>query len=93
MITDEPTMFPTLKPTKAPSKAPTASPTAAPVHLTAPEVGNGYKQAKEATDCVTVPTNLGGLTLTSGVYCSASGTFSITTTQTLTLDAEHNPDA
>ena len=39
----------------------------------------------------TIPTELGGQTLTTGVYDSAAGTFGIT--GTLTLDAEGDPNA
>ena len=37
--------------------------------------------------------NLGGLTLTPGVYCFSSSAFLTTGTDTLTLNAEGNPDA
>lgn len=50
-----------------------------------------YKDAAARTVTATVPTELGGTTLTAGVYNSAAGTFGIT--GTLTLDAQRDPDA
>lgn len=49
-----------------------------------------YDAAGQAT-VSTVPTELGGRTLTAGVYDSVAGTFGIT--GTLTLDAQGNPNA
>lgn len=45
----------------------------------------------QSQPCTTIPTELGGQTLTPGVYCSDSGTFEIT--GTLTLDAQGDPNA
>ena len=50
-----------------------------------------YDNAAARTVTATVPTELGGTTLTAGVYNSAAGTFGIT--GTLTLDAQGDPDA
>jgi hypothetical protein len=50
-----------------------------------------YNDAAGRTPVTTVATELGGQTLTAGVYNSASGTFQIT--GTLTLDAQGNPNA
>ena len=50
-----------------------------------------YDDAAGRPVTATIATELGGETLTSGVYDSASGTFEIT--GTLTLDAEGDPDA
>jgi len=50
-----------------------------------------YDDAAGRTPVTTVPTELGGTTLTSGVYDSADGTFGIT--GTLTLDAEGDANA
>jgi hypothetical protein len=50
-----------------------------------------YNRAAGRTPVTTVATQLGGRTLKSGVYDSASGTFHIT--GSVTLDAEGNPDA
>lgn len=54
------------------------------------DLGNAYDEAasRPATE---IGTELGGARLTAGIYDSASGTFAIT--GTLTLDAEHDPDA
>ena len=49
-----------------------------------------YDDAAGRTPVTTIPTELGGTTLTPGVYDSASGTFQIT--GTLTLDAQGDPD-
>ncbi|MEU8266904.1 ice-binding family protein [Sphaerisporangium sp. NPDC049002] len=59
---------------------------AAQVSLTA-----AYNDAASRTPATTVPTELGGTTLTPGVYNSASGTFQIT--GKLTLDAQGDPNA
>ena len=50
-----------------------------------------YNDAAGRTPETTIPSELGGRTLTAGVYVSASGTFHIT--GTLTLDAEGDPNA
>jgi hypothetical protein len=50
-----------------------------------------YNDAAGRTPVTRIPTQLGGQTLTAGVYDSASGTFQIT--GTLTLDGEGNPNA
>ena len=50
-----------------------------------------YKDAAGRTPVTTIPTELGGTTLTPGVYDSGDGTFQIT--GTLTLDAQGDPDA
>ena len=50
-----------------------------------------YNDAAGRTPATTVPTELGGTTLTHGVYTSAAGTFGIT--GALTLNAEGNSSA
>lgn len=50
-----------------------------------------YLDAAGRTTTATIPTELGGTTLTPGVYDSALGTFGIT--GTLTLDAQGDPEA
>ncbi|MFI6796252.1 ice-binding family protein [Streptosporangium canum] len=50
-----------------------------------------YNDITGRTPVVTIPTELGGTTRTTGIYNSASGAFGIT--GTLTLDAEGEPDA
>jgi hypothetical protein len=50
-----------------------------------------YLNAAGRTATATIPTELGGTTVTPGVYNSAAGTFGIT--GTLTLNAQGNPDA
>lgn len=50
-----------------------------------------YINAAGRTVSATIPVELGGTTVTSGVYHSAAGTFGIT--GTLTLDGQGNPDA
>ena len=50
-----------------------------------------YNDAAGRTPVTTIPTELGGTTLTPGTYNSADGTFGIT--GTLTLDAQGDPDA
>ncbi|MFC4589165.1 ice-binding family protein [Sphaerisporangium corydalis] len=50
-----------------------------------------YTDAASRTPATTVPTQLGGTTLTPGVYNSAAGTFQIT--GNLTLDAQGDPNA
>lgn len=49
-----------------------------------------YDDAAGRTPVTTIPTELGGVTLTPGTYDSADGTFQIT--GTLTLDAQGDPD-
>jgi len=49
-----------------------------------------YNDAAGRTPVTTIPTELGGTTLTPGTYDSADGTFQIT--GTLTLDAQGDPD-
>jgi hypothetical protein len=49
-----------------------------------------YNDAAGRLPVTTIPTELGGTTLTPGIYDSANGTFQIT--GTLTLDAEGDPD-
>lgn len=49
-----------------------------------------YNDAAGRTPVTRIPTELGGTTLTPGIYDSASGTFQIT--GTLTLDAQGDPD-
>lgn len=49
-----------------------------------------YNDAAGRTPVTRIPTELGGTTLTPGVYDSAAGTFEIT--GTLTLDAQGDPD-
>jgi hypothetical protein len=50
-----------------------------------------YNQAVGRTTTSTIPTELGGSTLTDGVYDSAAGTFGLT--GTLTLNGGGNPDS
>ena len=50
-----------------------------------------YINAAGRTATATIPVELGGTTVTAGVYDSAAGTFGIT--GTVTLDAQGNPDA
>jgi len=50
-----------------------------------------YNDAAGRTPVITIPSELGGTTLTPGVYNSADGTFQIT--GTLTLDAQGDPEA
>lgn len=52
-----------------------------------------YNDAAGRTAAPDIATNLGGVTLTDGTYHAASGTFSITGGQTLTLDGGGNADA
>lgn len=52
---------------------------------------SAYNDAAGRTPATTIPTELGGQTLTPGVYDSAAGTFQIT--GTLTLDAQGDPNA
>jgi hypothetical protein len=55
------------------------------------DVTVAYNDAASRTPVSTVATELGGQTLTAGVYNSSSGTFEIT--GPLTLDAQGNPNA
>jgi hypothetical protein len=55
------------------------------------DLTTAYNDAAVRTPVTTVATELGGTTLTSGVYNSASGTFGIT--GTLTLDGQNDPNA
>ncbi|MCW2881046.1 MAG: hypothetical protein JWQ95_5146 [Sphaerisporangium sp.] len=50
-----------------------------------------YNDAAARTPATTVPTQLGGTTVTPGVYTSAAGTFQIS--GNLTLDAQGDPNA
>jgi hypothetical protein len=54
------------------------------------DLTTAYNDAAGRTPVTTIATELGGQTLTPGVYNSASGTFQIT--GTLTLDAQANPN-
>lgn len=56
-------------------------------------LATAYDDAAARTAAPDIATNLGGTTLTDGTYHAASGTFSITAGQTLTLDGEGNADA
>lgn len=55
------------------------------------DLTTAYNDAADRITTEQVATQLGGQTLTAGVYDSASGTFQIT--GTLTLDGQGNPDA
>ncbi|MDO8591617.1 MAG: ice-binding family protein, partial [bacterium] len=55
------------------------------------DLTTAYNDAAGRTPVSTVPTELGGTTLTPGIYNSAAGTFGIT--GTLTLDAQGNANA
>ena len=55
------------------------------------DLTTAYNDAAAETVTATIPTELGGTTVTPGVYNSAAGTFGIT--GTLTLDAQGNPNA
>lgn len=55
------------------------------------DLTTAYNDAAGRTPATTVPTQLGGTTLTPGVYTSAAGTFQIT--GNLTLDAQGDPNA
>lgn len=55
------------------------------------DLTTAYNNAAGQGPATTLATELGGQTLTPGVYDSAAGTFGIT--GTLTLDAQGNPDA
>jgi len=56
------------------------------------DLTTAYNDAASRTPVSTIPTELGGQTLTPGVYDSESGTFEIVAGGTLTLDAEGDPD-
>ncbi|MDH2428060.1 ice-binding family protein [Sphaerisporangium sp. TRM90804] len=55
------------------------------------DLTTAYNDAASRTPTGTVPTELGGTTLTHGVYNSVSGTFQLT--GNLTLDAQGDPNA
>ena len=55
------------------------------------DLATAYKDAAGQGPAATLPTELGGRTLTPGVYDSASGTFGLT--GALTLNGNGNPDA
>ncbi|MEV7967061.1 ice-binding family protein [Sphaerisporangium sp. NPDC088356] len=55
------------------------------------DLTTAYNDAAGRTPVTTVPTELGGTTLTPGVYTSAAGTLGIT--GNLTLDAQGDPNA
>jgi hypothetical protein len=55
------------------------------------DLTNAYNNAASRPDTATIPTELGGTTVTAGVYNSAAGTFGIT--GTVTLNAQGNPRA
>jgi hypothetical protein len=55
------------------------------------DLTTAYNDAAAEPVTATIPTELGGTTVTSGVYNSAAGTFGIT--GTLTLNAQGNPNA
>jgi Ice-binding-like len=55
------------------------------------DLTTAYNDAAAEPVTATIPTELGGTTVTSGVYNSAAGTFGIT--GTVTLDAQGNPNA
>jgi hypothetical protein len=55
------------------------------------DLATAYNDAGAQPATATIPTELGGTTVTPGVYNSAAGTFGIT--GTLTLDAQGNPAA
>ena len=55
------------------------------------DLTTAYVDAAGRTPVTTLATELGGQTLTTGVYDSSTGTFGLT--GTLTLDAEGDPDA
>jgi type VI secretion system secreted protein VgrG len=54
------------------------------------DLTNAYNDAASRTGEITIPSELGGTTLTPGVYVSTDGKFNIT--GTLTLDAKGDPD-
>jgi hypothetical protein len=53
------------------------------------DLTTAYDNAASRPDTATIPAELGGTTVTGGVYNSAAGTFGIT--GTVTLDAQGNP--
>ena len=55
------------------------------------DLTTAYNDAATQPVTATIPTELGGTTVTPGVYNSAAGTFGIT--GTVTLDAQGNPNA
>jgi hypothetical protein len=56
------------------------------------DLTTAYNDAAGRTPVTTIATELGGVTLTPGVYNSLSGTFEIAAGATLTLDAQGDPD-
>jgi hypothetical protein len=54
------------------------------------DLTTAYKDAKGRTPVAAVPADIGGMELVAGVYKASS---SLGLTGTVTLDAEHNPDA
>ncbi|HUF58191.1 MAG TPA: ice-binding family protein [Actinomycetota bacterium] len=56
------------------------------------DLTTAYNDAAGRTPVTTIATELGGVTLNPGVYDSLSGTFEISVGQTLTLDAQGDPD-
>jgi LPXTG-motif cell wall-anchored protein len=56
------------------------------------DLTTAYNDAAGRTPVTTIATELGGVTLTPGVYNSLSGTFEIVAGGTLTLDAQGDPD-
>ena len=56
------------------------------------DLTTAYNDAASRTPVTTIATELGGVTLTPGVYNSLSGTFEIVAGGTLTLDAQGDPD-
>ncbi len=56
------------------------------------DLTTAYNDAAGRTPVQTIATELGGQTLTPGVYNSLSGTFEIVAGGTLTLDAQGDPD-
>lgn len=56
------------------------------------DLTTAYNDAAGRTPVTTIATELGGVTLTPGVYDSQSGTFEIVAGGTLTLDAQGDPD-
>jgi hypothetical protein len=56
-------------------------------------LANAYGAATSTATTTTIVTELGGQTLTAGVYDSAAGTFGLTGGLTLTLNGGGNPDA
>jgi len=55
------------------------------------DLGAAYDDAASRSATATIPVELGGTTVTPGIYASPAGTFGIT--GTVTLDAQGDPDA